>query len=158
MPGDAVAIPEHVLEELFAHARQTFPDECCGWLLGRDGVAATVRRATNAYDPSNHPTSNERTAETAYVIEGADLLELNRALDSDTPPLVIYHSHPNGRAYFSDTDQAVAKDPWGQGPMYPVQQLVIGLDESRVVECKLFDWDSAANAFVEIASLPGRRL
>jgi proteasome lid subunit RPN8/RPN11 len=56
-------------------------------------------------------------------------LTLNRSLSSPRPALVIYHSHPNGRAYFSATDQEVATSPWGDGPAYPVQHLVIGINE-----------------------------
>lgn len=149
-------IPTALLAEIYDHARETFPDECCGWLCGpRDGANTTrVRRANNAYTPDTHPTADDRSAETAYVIEGDELLELARDLDdSDAPPRVIYHSHPNGRAYFSATDRAVALDPWGGGPLYPVQQLVVGIDETRVVEAKLFAWDGSE--FVEIAAFDG---
>ena len=163
MSGDAttpVAIPTELLAEVYRHARAAFPAECCGWLAGpKGGGAATrVRPCENAYDPSAHPSAPDRTAETAYVIAGAELLELGRTLDGPEPPLVIYHSHPNGRAYFSATDRAVAIDPWGDGPMYPVQQLVVGIDASRVVEAKLFAWDAAARDFVALAELPGANL
>jgi proteasome lid subunit RPN8/RPN11 len=148
-----VAIPDAVLLEVYAHARTAFPAECCGWLVGPKGAATVTRarRAENAYQPDAHPTAGDRSAETAYVIAGTDLLELSRSLDGDEPALVIYHSHPNGRAYFSDTDKKVATDPWGDGPMLPVQQLVVGIDANRVVEAAQFAWDDAARDFVEIA-------
>ena len=155
----ALTIPPVLLEDVYRHARETFTDECCGWLSGpRDGDAVTrVRRAHNAYAPEAHPTADDRSAETAYVIEGRELLELDRDLEeSAEPPRVIYHSHPNGRAYFSDTDRRVALDPWGSGPLYPVQQLVVGIDAERVVEAKLFAWDG--EAFVEIAALAGAEI
>ena len=153
-------IPEEILNEIYRHARAEFPNECCGWLAGpRDGEeVARVRRAVNAYDPASHPTANDRTAETAYVIDGDDLLELNRALDDEEPPLVIYHSHPNGRAYFSETDRRVATDPWGDGPAYPVKQLVVGIDGERVVEARLFEWEDSAKGFVAVAEFPGARI
>jgi proteasome lid subunit RPN8/RPN11 len=146
-------IPQHVLTEIYAHARETFPAECCGWIAGpRSGTEVTrVRRCANAYDPATHPTANDRSAETAYVIDGEDLLTLSRALDGDEPPRVLYHSHPNGRAYFSETDRRVATDPWGEGPMLPVQQLVVGIDAERVVEAALFAWDDAVRGFVEVS-------
>ena len=146
-------IPQHVLTEIYAHARETFPAECCGWIAGpKDGTEVTrARRCANAYDPAEHPTANDRTAETAYVIAGDDLLTLSRELDGAEPPRVLYHSHPNGRAYFSETDRRVATDPWGEGPMLPVQQLVVGIDGERVVEAALFAWDDAARDFVEVS-------
>ena len=153
-------IPGKILEEIYRHAREEFPNECCGWLTGsRDGdEVGRVRGARNAYDPATHPTASDRTAESAYVIDGDDLLELNRTLDGDEPPLVIYHSHPNGRAYFSETDRRVATDPWGDGPAYPVKQLVVGIDGNRVVEARLFEWNDSEKGFVAVAEFPGAEI
>ncbi len=153
MSGNPVAIPADVLAVVYAEARRAFPAECCGFLVGpRDGDAVTAARpCKNAQEEGDHPTARERDAETAYVIGGDDLLALARSLDGPLPARVIYHSHTNGRAYFSSTDQAVARDPWGEGPMYPVQQLVVGLDAERVIEAALFDWDAARAELVEIA-------
>jgi proteasome lid subunit RPN8/RPN11 len=89
------------------------------------------------------------------VIAGDDLLAFNRAFDGPAPPRVVYHSHPNGRAYFSATDRDVARSPWGDGPAYPVQQLVVGIDGERVVESALFEWSDEAGDFVEVARYPG---
>jgi proteasome lid subunit RPN8/RPN11 len=149
----ALVIPDALLTEIYSHARSTFPAECCGWLAGpRDADAVTrVRPCHNAYDPAAHPTASDRSAETAYVIAGDDLLALSRELDGAEPPRVLYHSHPNGRAYFSDTDRRVATSPWGDGPTLPVQQLVVGIDATRVVEAAMFAWDEGAEGFVEIA-------
>ena len=158
MPEPApLAIPQHILDEVFREARASFPHECCGWLVGaRDGAeVSAVRRCDNVQEAGGHPIASERGAETAYVFSASDLLELNRTLDGDTPPRIIYHSHPNGQAYFSPTDRQVAQDPWGEGPAYPVQQLVIGIDGERVVEAALFDWSDEAGEFVEIARFPG---
>jgi [CysO sulfur-carrier protein]-S-L-cysteine hydrolase len=158
MSGEApVAIPAAVLAEVFAEARRAFPDECCGWLVGDAGGAAVdrVRGCANAQAGGEHPTQPGRGAETAYVIAGADLLELARSLDGPRPARVIYHSHPNGRAYFSATDREVATSPWGDGPAYPVQHLVVGIDARRVTEAALFAWSDDAAGWVELARLPG---
>lgn len=150
-------IPDEVLTQVYREARQSFPAECCGWLSGpvRGAAATAVRRCDNVQSEGGHPTEAARPAETAYVIAGQDLLELNRSLDSDQPALVIYHSHPNGRAYFSPTDREVATSPWGDGPAYPVQQLVVGINQGRVEEAALFAWSDSENGFVEIAKYPG---
>ena len=150
-------IPDNILAEIYLHAREEFPNECCGWLTGprESDSVAHVRRAVNAYQPAAHPTAPDRTAETAYVIDGDDLLELYRTMDDPEPPLVIYHSHPNGWAYFSETDRMVATDPCGDGPVYAVRQLVVGIDTDRVVEARLFDWDESEMGFVEVAKFDG---
>ena len=150
-------IPPEILEQIYREARKSFPSECCGWLSGPKGGSgvSAVRPCENAQETGSHPSKPERTAESAYVFTGHDLMELNRSLDGEQPALVIYHSHPNGMAYLSETDREVATSPWGDGPAYPVQQLVVGIDGDRVVESALFDWSEYEQGFVEIGRFPG---
>jgi proteasome lid subunit RPN8/RPN11 len=155
MSGDPrpAALPRALLEAAYREARRAFPDECCGWIAGD-----ALRPCANQQAGGTHPTAAGRTAETAYVITGADLIAFSRAFDGAAPPRVIYHSHPNGRAYLSETDRAVATSPWGDGPAYPVQQLVVGIDAERVTEAALFAWSDAAGGFVEVARFEGADL
>lgn len=158
MPApEPIDVPRVSLEAIFEHARESFPNECCGWLTGDkdSNSAGGVRRAVNAYEPESHPTAKDRTAQTAFVISDGDLLDLNMTLDNDVRPRIIYHSHPNGRAYFSETDRTNASDPWGDGPAYPVHQIVVGIDGNRVVEARQFAWDDSVEDFVEIAEYEG---
>ena len=150
-------IPRDILDEIYRQARREYPNECCGWLAGdRDAPAVSIVRAcVNVQAQGGHPSAPSRTAETAYVFGAQDLMDLNRSIDSDTPARIIYHSHPNGGAYLSDIDRGVATSPWGDGPAYPVQQLVIGIDAHRVVASVLYDWSEEAGGFVEIARLDG---
>ena len=150
-------IPAEILKEVYRHARASFPDECCGWLAGpRDSAGVSkVRPCVNDQSSGGHPSKPERTAERAYVFAPADLQELNLSLDGEEPPRIIYHSHPNGHAYFSETDRSNAADPWGEGKAYPVQQLVVGIDAQWVVEAALFDWWEGEDGFVEIARFEG---
>jgi proteasome lid subunit RPN8/RPN11 len=150
-------IPDGILDAVFREARAAFPAECCGWLTGGRGerTVTAIRPCANAQAAGDHPSVPGRTAETAYVIAGADLLALARSFDGEDPARVIYHSHPNGRAYFSATDREAATSPWGDGPAYPVQQLVVGIDAERVVELAIFAWSDAESGFVEIARQPG---
>jgi proteasome lid subunit RPN8/RPN11 len=150
-------IPAQILSEVYREARRAFPFECCGWLSGPadSPEVNVVRSCENAQDSGTHPTQAARGAETAYVITGDDLLSLNLSLDSETPAKVIFHSHPNGRPYFSPTDREVASSPWGDGPAYPVQQLVVGITDTRVEEALLFAWSDEEEGFVQIASYQG---
>lgn len=155
--GGSSIIPQESLVDIYRHARAEYPYECCGWIAGdRDGEGVSdIRPCVNMQAQGNHPTAPGRTAETAYVFGQEDLLDLARSFDSDKPAKIIYHSHPNGRAYLSETDRSVARSPWGDGPAYPVQQLVIGLDERRVVEAALFEWSNDAKEFVEVTRFEG---
>ena len=151
-PEAPVEISRALLEAVYREARRAFPAECCGWLAGpREGPVSELRPCANQQAGGEHPTAPERGAESAYVIAGNDLLAFARSLDGARPARVIYHSHPNGRAYLSATDVAVAMSPWGDGPAYPVQQLVVGLDGEAVREAALFAWSEGAAAFVEVA-------
>ena len=154
---EPINVPRASIEEIYKLARESYPNECCGWLTGNKGSneAPGVRPAINAYEPETHPTAKDRSAQTAFVIADGDLLALNRTLDDNVRPRIIYHSHPNGRAYFSETDKVNASDPWGDGPAYPVHQIVVGIDGDRVQEARQFAWDDEAEDFVEIAEYEG---
>jgi proteasome lid subunit RPN8/RPN11 len=158
--AEPLGIPDAILLAVYREARTTFPSECCGWLTGpANGKSVdAIRPAANDQNSGAHPTAAERSSETAYVFNSTDLLALNGSLDSDVPARIIYHSHPNGRAYLSDTDRSVATSPWGDGPAYPVQQLVVGIDGDRVVESALFDWSDEAGEFVELARYAGAEI
>jgi proteasome lid subunit RPN8/RPN11 len=134
-------IADALLAEVYAHARATFPAECCGYL-----TATAVVRCTNAQPTGAHPIAPERGADTGFVIAGAELLAFARAFDSAEPPLVVYHSHTNGRAYFSSVDQAMA-----DGPAYPVEHLVVGVTADGLTEAAQFAWSASERAYVEIA-------
>ena len=153
-------IPDEIMKDVYREARRAYPSECCGWLSGpKDGTAVTsLRRCTNDQSSAGHPSTSNRTAETAYNITGSELLELSNSIDTATPAQVIYHSHPNGRAYFSPTDREVATSPWGDGPAFPVQQLVVGINQQRVVEAALFAWSDPEGGFVEIARYEGANI
>ncbi len=149
-------IARELLLEVFAQARAAYPAECCGWLSGpRSKPVTQLRPCANAQADGGTGAVADRSEEAAYVIAGDDLIALSKSIDSESPAQVIYHSHPNGRAYFSDTDRAVATSPWGDGPSYPVTQLVVGLDQDRVVEAALFGWSDDVGGFVELARFSG---
>jgi proteasome lid subunit RPN8/RPN11 len=145
-----IAIPPVILEAIYAHARIAFPDECCGYLVGAapDAVDAAIA-CRNAQADGEHPITPERGADTGFVIAGAELLRFARSFDTARPARIIYHSHTNGRAYFSATDQQMAATP--AGPAYPVQHVVIGVADGRVLEAAQFAWGDRVGAYVEIA-------
>ena len=153
-------IPNEIMNEVYREARKSYPTECCGWLSGpKDGTAITsIRPCINDQSSGGHPSTSGRTAETAYNITGSELLDLNNSLDTAKPARVIYHSHPNGQAYFSPTDREVATSPWGDGPAFPVQQLVVGINDQRVVEAALFAWSDDEGGFVEISRYEGANI
>jgi proteasome lid subunit RPN8/RPN11 len=142
-------IPEALRTRIYAHARRCFPAECCGYLTGiTSGVADGIVECRNAHVDGVHPTTPDRGEDSAFVIAGRELIAFARSFDSSKPARVIYHSHTNGRAYFSAVDREVATVDGV--PTYPVQHLVVGVDQTQVVEAAQFAWDATARDWVEV--------
>ena len=118
-------------DELAAIKRQAiaeYPNECCGVILVRGEErrhvpCRNVQDQMHARDPVTFP----RTARNAYYMDPLDALRLNRLVDEGFAVAVIYHSHPNAGAYFSETDrgQALIKgEPAYPGAVYVVLSVV----------------------------------
>jgi len=82
------------------HARRTYPNECCGAMLGvMDSGEKVVREAL--------PLENAYAGAQAsrYELRPEDLMAADRAARERHMDLIgIYHSHPDCDAYFSATD------------------------------------------------------
>jgi adenylyltransferase/sulfurtransferase len=141
----AIPIPPALLSQIYAHARRAFPAECCGYLRGHASIDEVIE-CRNAQLDGDHPTEPSRGEDTGFVIAGAELLAFARSFDSPRPARVVYHSHTNGRAYFSSVDRDVATVA-GE-PTYPVQHLVVGVTASGVVEAAQFAW---SGEWIEVA-------
>jgi proteasome lid subunit RPN8/RPN11 len=101
-------MPETLGESLKAFARQGYPHETCGLLLGvRRGdehVVSRVRRARNL---------NVERAEDRYELDPADFLAADREARAAGQDIVgIWHSHPNNPARPSATDRDGAWPGW----------------------------------------------
>lgn len=145
------SIPPQLLAAVCGQARAEFSAECCGYLTGPaggDAVDALVP-CRNAQAGGEHPLVPERGADAGFVIAGAELFAFAKSFDGPAPARIVYHSHTNGRAYFSDVDREMAAGP--EGPAYPVQHLVVGLDAERITEVAQFAWSDEARDFVEVA-------
>lgn len=142
-------ISEEFLREIYYHARQTYPEECCGLVL-KQGIrkCKNFLQKYHIQDPINYP----RTAKEGFVFSPEDSLFLSKNLCSDNPVKVIYHSHPNVGAYFSDEDK---KNALIDGePIYPVDHLVIDIQNEEIICSKLFRF--IAGDYQLIAILPGQ--
>ncbi|MEO6981550.1 MAG: M67 family metallopeptidase [Edaphobacter sp.] len=98
-------------ETLRAHGEETYPNECCGVLLGKR-IAATANNATAV----NHVqqivrAGNTRTdsAHNRYNIAPQELVRIQRQARGLGLDIVgFYHSHPDHPAQWSSTDFAEA--------------------------------------------------
>jgi proteasome lid subunit RPN8/RPN11 len=85
-------IAPELLQRVVEHARRDAPNECCGFIFLRDGVAEEVMAVENT-TPSPF----------RFEIGARDLLTLGEA-DADGREAVIYHSHTRSAPRPSQTD------------------------------------------------------
>lgn len=146
------AVIERVDEEAtLAFARD---EESCGLLLGPeddplfvDEIAPMENRANklHALDPETYP----RTGRMYFDLDPLRFERAVRAGESNGRPVkVLYHSHLDVGAYFSETDAAAAT-MGGDAPAYDLAYLVTSVRGGVVDDRKLFVWDDARRSFVE---------
>ena len=93
-----LVVPEAMIQEMMAHAREEAPNECCGIVAGKDGRAVKLFRARNA-----------EASPYRYNVDAEDLFRIYRECEEKGWEfLAIYHSHVASEAYPSPTDVRLA--------------------------------------------------
>ncbi len=120
-----------------AHARAEAPNECCGMLAGRDGVATRVHRARNT-----------EASPFMYVMDPREQLAIMDDIDAAGDDLLaIYHSHTRSAAYPSRTDVELA--------FYPATPyLIVSLQDAEHPQLRAFLLARAAPDGEQIAEQP----
>jgi glutamate-1-semialdehyde 2,1-aminomutase len=142
------------VEAIKQQAAEEYPREACGVVLVRGAERRLLRcrndqDALHARDPRRYP----RDARTAYHIADADRLAMVRLEQDGFAPVVIYHSHVEAGAYFSETDKRQAL--MNGEPIYPeATYVVVSVVSGRVEAMNGFRWDLGAQDFrpVEVTS------
>lgn len=89
-------IEKEAWEAMVCHAEKIFPKECCGVMVGSDGVVKEAVALANVYTGPQ---------EDFFVMDPKDLNRVDgeaRAKGLDV--LGVFHSHPDCDAYFSKRD------------------------------------------------------
>jgi proteasome lid subunit RPN8/RPN11 len=122
-------ITDAQLKQIYAHAKEIYPAECCGFLLGSfddGGLVRQVRRATNQ--------NTERTDR--FIISAEEFGEVQLSADETGLDIIgIYHSHPDWPAIPSQTDMDNAWDE--------VYYLIASIYEGRPLNTQI--WRLAEN-------------
>jgi proteasome lid subunit RPN8/RPN11 len=99
-----IKIPSSLLREIYDHTEASYPNECCGLIIGTmDGqarLAHTFRKCRNL---------NTARARDRYEMDPMDMLRAQREFENSEWDIVgIYHSHPDhpSRPSQTDTDRA----------------------------------------------------
>jgi [CysO sulfur-carrier protein]-S-L-cysteine hydrolase len=94
-------IPRALVDRMIEHARADAPDECCGLVATRDGVAVEV-----------HPAMNAAHSPLRYELDGMEQYRIQTAIEDAGLELgAIYHSHTRSAPYPSQTDINLAFYP-----------------------------------------------
>ncbi|MGA2136381.1 MAG: M67 family metallopeptidase [Bryobacteraceae bacterium] len=95
-----IRIDADAWRQMVAHACATYPNECCGAMLGVIGGESKTVQVSLALENAYEGAQTAR-----YELRPQDLLRADREARSRKLDLIgIYHSHPDCDAYFSETD------------------------------------------------------
>ncbi len=145
-------LTESELATIRRQAEAEYPAECCGVILVREGqnpdrrlhACRNIQDSLHAKDPERFP----RDSRTAYYIAHEDLLEIGRREAQAYGVHVIYHSHVDAGAYFSETDRRNALVDGD--PTYPqATYVVVEVRGGRAGEARAFRWEPAPRDFAE---------
>ncbi len=128
-----VRIPTPVLQEIEGFARDRFPEEACGLLVGKrsdDAVLVSdVRESRNiAADRRAH-----------FEVDPGLRLRVQRELRARGSEIVgVFHSHPSGDPAPSETDAAAIWEP-------DLLWLITAVDDGTVGDTRVYAVDDSAS-------------
>lgn len=146
-------ITREVLEQLEQHALEGFPSESCGFVSGPADEPALLngyQREVNEADKYHRldPETFPRTSETYFKINELRATRAFEEGDRNGQPIkVIFHSHCDAGAYFSEEDAATFANE--NTLMWPCAFIVISVMGGKVADRKLWVHKPASNGFVE---------
>ena len=127
-------ISQALIDEMVAHAREDLPNECCGMIGGRDGIASSVVRVENA-----------AASPLRYEMDPQGQFDALKAIEDGGDELLgIYHSHTRSAAYPSQTDV-------NEAVMWPEQvYVIVSLEHEDAPDVKAYDLADLKIADVEL--------
>ncbi len=94
LPSGTMQLPAPLRDLVVAHALRDAPNECCGVVAVRDGVAQAV-----------HPLANLAASPLRFEVDGMALHHVLSEIEDGGGELgAIYHSHTRSAPYPSQTD------------------------------------------------------
>ena len=152
-------LPQKMLKQCFAEGVKCYPEEACGLITGLRAESSlqnlellpmkNVMTLYHERDPKRFP----RTNLDGYLIEPLQFVKAEKQLASQGRCIkLIFHSHPDVGAYFSEQDQDDAL--WNDEPRYPnVDYLVCGIKQGRPDGAIIARYNTQLKSF-DIAKLP----
>jgi proteasome lid subunit RPN8/RPN11 len=153
-------IPARILHDVFAHAREADPEECCGLITGD-----ATQRYRQAVRCRNDMTLHHRRDPAAYPRDGREGFFMNEqdyrlAVEAAEARcwrvICVYHSHVGCGAWFSELDQEFAEQEFF--PFPEASHLVVSVMGGKVVDQALFQREAAGagSSFIGRSVVHGR--
>jgi proteasome lid subunit RPN8/RPN11 len=138
-------VPAAALNEVFAHAREAEPEECCGLISGDDANPyRNVIRCRNdmTLQHQRDPASYPRDGRQGFYMNEQDYLRAEDDAEARGERITcVYHSHVEAGAYFSEMDQDFAAQPLF--PFPDADHLVVAVVGGKVVDQAIFRREAA---------------
>jgi len=137
-----VALPSALLKDMKTHARELYPDECCGFLISNSvGTPEASGRSVVALERARNEFEGERGRR--FLIPSSELRDVERRRAREGAAVVgFYHSHPDHPARPSAFDQAHAW-PW-------YSYIVLSVTSTGEVAVGAFELDPDSSTFQEV--------
>lgn len=134
-------VTEEQMAQIEAHGERTYPEECCGILIGEpasgDESAARVRRLVEAENQREDENRHNR-----YLIDPRELLRAQReAREAGLEVLGYYHSHPDHPSEPSAFDRDHA---WPE-----TSYLIVAVEQGRAAKMQSWRLRADRTAFEE---------
>lgn len=143
------------LPPIYRSVEPAWPHEGCGFVFEFDGnelrVLPTANRAQELHErfPEQYPRGGEDWFE-------PDMKPWLRASREGGVPRIIYHSHPEVGAYFSQPDRDMARLPSEDGQLVErnpgVRHIVISVRQGKADGALMFAWNEHTRDFDEVAA------
>lgn len=141
--------------DMYRQAEREYPDECCGFFLEKLPAEEIPLEWKPCRNIQNHMHANvpalfPRKADTAFVIDPTDWFPVQQRINRKEVRLaILYHSHVDAPAYFSDEDYRHAM--WDDQPKFPeAVYLVLSVVKGRLGHWRAFQWAEPSKSFVLI--------
>jgi proteasome lid subunit RPN8/RPN11 len=135
-----VVIAGRIRNELFTHALETLPEECCGLIVGDECEPfRRLARCRNEMTPRHRsePHLHPRDGREAFLMHVGDCGHvIEQAEAAGERVTAVYHSHVGTGAYLSEIDLEYA-----DGELFPfpqADQIVVAVFERRVTGVGIF--------------------
>lgn len=140
-------IPGALLATIQAQARDGYPFEICGILVGRKGQG--VCRVEEVVPVANREAESPRVR---YQIAPEDVVRVQRqARESGLEIMGYYHSHPDHPARPSETDRQLA----AEGLSHGIVHVIVGVEPDRPPEATAWIFEELSGVFVEEPMVSG---